>query len=750
MDRAPHAQVPIGAPRTLCRSVLVHSTGSRRSAALSRPNYPGDVTAGQQDRTRAQRPSSHRPTSSRGAQTPAPVVPAAPRSLTWTLPLAVLVAIVALALGGVFSAAFASQLLQDPGPVVRWGLPLTTVLTELSLAVTLGSLMLAVFVVRPGRALDTALSTAGAAAGVWAVCALARVVLTGANTVGLTLSAEGFGEQLGVYLTQIPSGRALLAIALIVAVVAVLALLVTTPTGAAWTLVLALVPLVIQSLMGHASGSTSHELAVSSMFMHLVGAGLWIGMLASIALLRVRRALDGEALAVTVSRFSPVASWCFVLVALSGLVNAAVRLGGVSGLSTDYGVLVLTKTALFLVLGGFGWAHRQWVVGRLGAVTAVGATATTAARAADTTPASPKTTGLFWRLACAELLVMGAVSGVAVALGGTNPPDDNAPPTDPSPAYLITGHELPPEPTVARWFTEWRWDVLLGFACVAGLVVYLRWVLRLRRRGDAWSVWRTLSWVVGMLVMFWVTNGGPVVYGAVLFSAHMLQHMVLAMVVPIFLVSAAPMTLALRALPARKDGTRGPREWLLIIIHSHYGRFFAHPIVAALNFAGSMVIFYYTPAFEYALSTHIGHILMTVHFTMAGYFFANALIGIDPGPSRPPHAQRLLLLLATMAFHAFFGVTLMSGEILMVPEWFGLMGRPWGESAIADQQTGGGIAWGVGEIPTVLLAVFVALSWSRDDDRVAKRRDRKVDRDGDVEMDEYNQMLAKLADRDGR
>ena len=101
-------------------------------------------------------------------------------------------------------------------------------------------------------------------------------------------------------------------------------------------------------------------------------------------------------------------------------------------------------------------------------------------------------------------------------------------------------------------------------------------------------------------------------------------------------------------------------------------------------------------------------------------------------------------------YAAFFGVTLMSGEILMVPEWFGLMGRPWGESAIADQQTGGGIAWGVGEIPTVLLAVFVALSWSRDDDRVAKRRDRKVDRDGDVEMDEYNAMLERLADRDGR
>ncbi len=635
-------------------------------------------------------------------------------------------AVVGLVVSGLFSAAFAPQLLLDPGTVVRWGLPLTTVASELSVAITLGALVLAAFVVRPGAVLSRTLTVAGIGAGVWAVSALARVVFSGANTVGLSLSSESFGDQLGVYLSQIPSGRALLAIALLAGLTSVLALFVSTATGAVWASVPALAAVVLQSLMGHASGSTSHELAVSAMFMHLVGAAVWIGALAVVAVLRIRRTLDGQDLAVTVARYSPIASWCFVLVAVSGVVNAVVRLGGWSGLTTDYGVLVIAKTVLFLVLGALGWAHRTWVVGKLSVGT-------------------DRVAGLFWRLVAAELILMGAVSGVAVALGGTNPPDDNAPPADPTPAYLITGRQLPDEPTFSSWFTEWNWDVLLGFACAAGLVVYLRWVIRLHRRGDSWSGLRTASWVAGMIIMFWVTSGGPVVYGKVLFSAHMLQHMILAMVVPIFLVSAAPVTLLLRAVPVRKDGTRGPREWILAIIHSRYGRFFSHPIVAAINFAGSMIVFYYTPAFEYALSTHLGHILMTVHFTMAGYFFANALIGIDPGPSRPPHAQRLLLLLATMAFHAFFGVTLMSGEILLVPEWFGLMGRPWGATAIADQQNGGGIAWGVGEIPTLFLAIIVAFSWSKDDERAARRRDRKVDRDGDVEMDEYNDMLKKLS-----
>jgi putative copper resistance protein D len=66
-----------------------------------------------------------------------------------------------------------------------------------------------------------------------------------------------------------------------------------------------------------------------------------------------------------------------------------------------------------------------------------------------------------------------------------------------------------------------------------------------------------------------------------------------------------------------------------------------------------------------------------------------------------------------------------------------------------DQQRGGGVAWGIGELPTLALAIAVAFSWARDDERTARRRDRRVAREGDLEMDEYNEMLARLAARDG-
>jgi putative copper resistance protein D len=141
---------------------------------------------------------------------------------------------------------------------------------------------------------------------------------------------------------------------------------------------------------------------------------------------------------------------------------------------------------------------------------------------------------------------------------------------------------------------------------------------------------------------------------------------------------------------------------------------------------------------------------MVVHFLITGYLFAQALVGIDPGPNRLPFAARLLLLIGTMAFHAFFGLSLMSEKGLLLPEWFGAMGRTWGESPLADQQTGGAIAWGIGEIPTAMLVIIVAVQWYKSDQRESKRLDRASDRIGNQDLSDYNDMLAKLAERDKR
>jgi putative copper resistance protein D len=231
---------------------------------------------------------------------------------------------------------------------------------------------------------------------------------------------------------------------------------------------------------------------------------------------------------------------------------------------------------------------------------------------------------------------------------------------------------------------------------------------------------------------------------------HMIGHMLLSMAIPMCLVFGAPVTLAARAVRKRDDGTRGGREWILWAVHTPFARIVTHPLVAAGVFIGSLWAFYYSELFRWSLYDHIGHEWMVAHFLISGYLFVQSLVGIDPVPYRLPHPFRLLTLIGVMAMHAFFGIAIMMASGLFVAEWFGSMGRTWGDPPLVDQYTGGGVAWSIGEIPTLILAIVVAVQWSRSDERAQRRSDRQADRSGEAELEAYNARLAALAERDAR
>jgi cytochrome c oxidase assembly factor CtaG/uncharacterized membrane protein len=518
-------------------------------------------------------------------------------------------------------------------------------------------------------------------------------------------------------------------------------------TGLVFTLLLALIGLVPTALIGHSASSNDHEGAINSLGLHLVGVSVWVGGIILLALLSGtlaprNQARSGQAFQPgghditepVLRRFSSLAGFAFALVFASGVINASIRVTSWADLfGSAYGQLILAKSAATLVLGGIGFMHRQWVIPQL-------------ARAG----AAMSARRVLWQLILIELLIMGATSGIAVALGRSAPPEPTTYASDASPAFILSGYELPPELTPERWFTEWRLDWLWIAVVVFGLVSYVLGVAKVRARGDKWAWFRTANWIIGLLVLTYITSGPPSVYGRVLFSAHMVDHMALTMVAPIFLVLGAPVTLALRALPARKDGSRGLREWLLLFVHSKFSQVVTHPLFAAANFAGSIVLFYYSDAFSLAMREHVGHELMNLHFALTGYIFVLSMIGTDPLPRRAPYPLRLLLLLATMGFHAFFGVAIMGGTSLLAADYFGNLGRSWGGSALLDQQMGGAAAWGIGEVPTVLVAIGVAIMWSRSDERETRRTDRAADRNNDADLTAYNDMFAKLAERDAK
>ena len=148
------------------------------------------------------------------------------------------------------------------------------------------------------------------------------------------------------------------------------------------------------------------------------------------------------------------------------------------------------------------------------------------------------------------------------------------------------------------------------------------------------------------------------------------------------------------------------------------------------------------------MSSHLGHVLMSGHFLVAGYLFYWVIIGVDPLPRPLPYWGKLVMLLLSMVVHSFFALPIMSATTPIAAEWFASVQPPWLTDLVADTRLGGGIAWGFGEIPAFIVLVALSVQWARDDTKIARRRDRQVDRVGDHELDAYNERLARLAEAD--
>jgi putative copper resistance protein D len=620
--------------------------------------------------------------------------------------------------------------LPDPGPVTTLGLPFVRAAGEIAAVVAVGSFLFAAFFVPPQSSgvLDAggyrALRMGSVASGVWAVCAALLVPLTISDVSGQPLrehlnpltmwSLAGLVDTAGAW-----RWTAVLAAAVTLASIPVLRW--------SWTPLLcaaALASLIPLGLAGHSSSGGSHDLATNSLLIHLGAASLWAGGLLALLVHALRSAAHADLAA---RRFSAVALWCFVAMGFSGVINALVRMYPGDLFDTRYGLLVLAKIAALLALGFLGWQQR-----RVGVVAL---------------QADPQARGPLIRLALTEAAIFGVTFGVAVALGRTPPPPPRV--LDPSVTEVELGYNLAGPPSVSRLLFDWRFDLLLGTAALVMTVVYLAGVRRLRRRGDSWPVGRTIGFLLGCAVLLLTTSSGIGRYMPAVFSVHMGAHMLLSMLVPILLVLGAPVTLALRALPAAGRGEApGPREWLLAALHSKFSRLITNPVVATALFVAGFYGLYFGGIFAAAADSHAGHVAMNVHFLLSGYVFYWVVIGIDPTPRPIPSLGKLAMVFASLPLHAFFGVVLMGTNSVIAEGFYRSLQLPWQTDLLADQKLGGGIAWSAGEVPLVVVMLALLIQWTRSDRRTATRLDRAADRDEDADLVAYNNMLAALARRE--
>ncbi len=622
--------------------------------------------------------------------------------------------------------------LPDPGPVTTYGLPFVRAAGEIAAVVAVGSFLLAAFLVPPqiNGVLDVggyrALRLGTVASGVWTVCAALLVPLTVSDVTGQPLTSRL--DPLAIWsvasLVDIAGAwrwTAFLAAAVTIASIPVLRWS-PTPLLFAGSLI-TLLPL---ALTGHSSSGGSHDLATNSLLIHLVAGALWAGGLLALLVHALR---GGEHAYLAARRFSVVALWCFVAMALSGVVNALVRVRPADLLDTTYGWLILGKAAALCVLGVIGWLQRRRGVAAL--------------------KADPGARGALIRLALVEGVVFGLTFGIAVALGRTPPPPP--PVFNPSIPAIEIGYDLAGPPTVARLLFDWRFDLIFGTAAIVFAIMYVLAVVRLRRRGDAWPVGRTVAWLLGCLVLLLATSSGVGRYMPAMFSMHMAAHMLLSMLAPILLVLGAPVTLALRALPAAGRGDPpGPREWLLAALHSRVSRVLTNPLVATVIFVVGFYGLYFGGIFDAAVDNHPAHVAMNLHFLLSGYLFYWVVIGVDPTPRPIPPLGKVGMVFGSLPFHAFFGVVLMSTNTVLGEPFYKSLQLYWHTDLLGDQRLGGGMAWAAGEVPLVIVMIALLIQWRRSDERTAKRLDRAADRDDEADLAAYNRMLAEFARRDER
>jgi cytochrome c oxidase assembly factor CtaG len=282
-------------------------------------------------------------------------------------------------------------------------------------------------------------------------------------------------------------------------------------------------------------------------------------------------------------------------------------------------------------------------------------------------------------------------------------------------AHLVA----PSPPTVGRIATDWQPDVLLAVPAVAG-TLYLLGVRRLTARDRAWPVSRTVAFLLGLAVIVVATQSGLAAYDRVLFSLHVVQHLLLGMLAPLLLALGAPVTLGLQA------GSRTTQQRTLRALHSAPARVITHPVIAWLVFGGTLFVLYFTGLYELSLRNELVHVALHAHLLVTGSLFMWHVVALDPIPTALGYGARMLFVLIALPFHAFLGVAILSSNRVLAAGWYNDVVRRWGPSPLTDQRTGGGILWAAGEVLGLAAAAVILYRWMSAEDRAAARHDRRT------------------------
>jgi len=293
------------------------------------------------------------------------------------------------------------------------------------------------------------------------------------------------------------------------------------------------------------------------------------------------------------------------------------------------------------------------------------------------------------------------------------------------PATAMAHGQAPVEPTPVILLEGWTFAVGVWLPVIlAGLAYWkARDIVDRRHPANPVSRWRMWSWMAGLGVIVLALASPVEFYDTTLFSAHMIQHLLLTMVAAPLLVLAAPITLLLRV-----SSPEARRRWILPVLHSRVVRIISYPLVAWTLFAGVMWFTHFSPLFDAALDDVVLHRLEHALYLGSALLFWWPVIGADPSPHRLSFPARLLYLALGMPLSSFLGLVIFSAETVLYEHYLTLE-RTWGWTPLEDQRWAGGIMWAGGDAVFVLALLFTVAAWLRHEERQNEREDARLARE---------------------
>ncbi|HWC11594.1 MAG TPA: cytochrome c oxidase assembly protein [Acidimicrobiales bacterium] len=277
---------------------------------------------------------------------------------------------------------------------------------------------------------------------------------------------------------------------------------------------------------------------------------------------------------------------------------------------------------------------------------------------------------------------------------------------------------LPPL-TWSGALARWELDpvVLVG---VAGAAVAYRAGCRAAARAHApVPPGRRAAFASGLAVTVVALCSPVAVYSELLFSVHMVQHLLLTVVAAPLLVAGRPVAVTGAVLPPRR------RRELLRLRRAPVLGVLGHPLVAWVTFAAAGWVAHFSPLYDLALDHSWAHVAEHALFLGSALLFWRAVLGAA-ARWRLSHPLRLLYLAVAMPQSTFLALAIWSSSRPLYPQYVEVAGR-WGIDARADQRLAGAVMWVAGDLVLLGAVLAVAVAWASHEQRVTARREALED-----------------------